>query len=65
MNLSRRAISEFQETYHKVYDSEIAVDVAERMGLDLLGVFRLVYRQVPVVEKKTLAMYRKRVSVYK
>ncbi len=65
MNLSSKAISEFQNVYKSVYGSEIAVDNAENMGLSLLRIFQLIYRQVPAIDTDKLAMYTGRCAVYK
>lgn len=65
MNLSNKAISEFQNIYKSVYGSEIAADRAEDMGLKLLNFFKIIYRQVPVLEQDKLNMYKSGKSIYK
>lgn len=65
MNLSPKAISEFQAIYKSTYGSEIAKEDAENMGLNLLEFFRLIYRQVPKTDIEKLAMYRSGNSLYK
>lgn len=65
MNLSPKAISEFQAIYKSIYGSEIAKEDAENMGLNLLYFFRLIYRQVPKTDKEKLTMYRSGNSLYK
>jgi len=65
MNLSKNAISEFQDIYKSVYGSEIAADKAENMGLQFLDFFKIIYRQVPAVEQDRLYMYKSGKSIYK
>lgn len=65
MQLTNVAVSEFQAVYKQVFGSEIAADVAENMGLSLLRIFQLIYRQVPAIDTDKLAMYTSRSAVYK
>lgn len=65
MQLSANAISELQTVYKQVIGAEIAADVAENMGLSLLRIFQLIYRQVPAIDTDKLAMYTGRSAIYK
>lgn len=65
MNLSMRAISEFQNIYKDVYGSEITAEKAENMGLDFLSFFKLIYREVPACDLDRLNMYKSGNSIYK
>lgn len=45
--LSQKAIDEFKEIYLAEYGEEISNQTALEMGLNLLTMFKAIYRQIP------------------
>ncbi|PIP30674.1 hypothetical protein COX25_03485 [bacterium (Candidatus Howlettbacteria) CG23_combo_of_CG06-09_8_20_14_all_37_9] len=52
MQLSPKAIKEFQEIYRKEFGDDIANLEANEMGLRLLNLFKTIYRPIPKNEMK-------------
>lgn len=55
MKLSNNAIQEFKEIYLKKFDVELSIEQANEKGLELLNLFKLIYKHIPV-ERKIPAM---------
>lgn len=49
--LSRKAIKEFKQIWKEKFNEEISDEEAKRKGLNLLHLFKLIYR--PILRQKT------------
>ena len=45
--LSKQAVMEFQKIYKQKFDEDISYEEAEKQGVKLLRLFRIIYRPVP------------------
>lgn len=57
MQLSNRAITDFKKIYQKKFGVDLNDDDANEKGVELLNLFRLVYRPIPkkaLMEMKNL-----------
>lgn len=53
MRLSKEAIKEFKEIYHKEFGEVISDEEAQEMGGGLLSLFKVIYRPIPEDEEQT------------
>jgi len=52
MGLSKKAIEEFIKIYSEEKGEEISEEKAKELGENLLEIFKIIYRPVPVKEEK-------------
>ncbi|OQA93931.1 MAG: hypothetical protein BWY24_00165 [Microgenomates group bacterium ADurb.Bin219] len=52
--LSQTSIAEFKKIYQKEYGIELSDSEANRLGLELLEFFKLIYRPIPKENKEPL-----------
>jgi len=49
MRLSKQAIREFKDIYHKEFGRKISDQEAQELGANLISLFKIIYRPVPEV----------------
>lgn len=54
MKLSEKAITEFREIYQKRYDTLLKEEEVNELGLELLDLFKSIYRSVPINDYASL-----------
>lgn len=47
MQLSRKALDEFKTIYFKQFNKKLTDDEANRLGIELLEFFKLIYKPIP------------------
>lgn len=52
--LSDKAIKEFIEVYLKEFDIRLSEEEANKLGVELLEFFKLIYRPIPKTDKQSL-----------
>jgi hypothetical protein len=57
MRLSINAISEFKNIYQAKFGIELTDDEANLKGLELLELFRCIYRKIPIENAQILNAY--------
>jgi hypothetical protein len=45
--LSKQAVMDYQKIYKQTFGEEISYEEAERQGIRLLRLFRIIYRPIP------------------
>lgn len=57
MRLSLRAISDFKVIYYDRFKVALTDDEANQKGVELLELFQLIYRKVPVEDTQKLKLF--------
>lgn len=47
MGLSQKAINDYQKIYKETFGEGISYEEAEKQGVNLLRLFRIIYRPIP------------------
>lgn len=52
MKLTQQAIKDFQKAYEEDFGEKISEAKAEEMGIELIELFRIIYRPIPNEENR-------------